>query len=311
MGSTLRFRDDGTFTIVQITDTHWLNGDENDLRTRELVLRILQEEAPDFVVVTGDMIEANKCEQPYESFRRIVSVLDEGGIPWASVFGNHDAENGVTKERLMEMLRQSPLCLTEAGPEDISGSGNYTLPLSGSEGEAIAANLYFLDSGNKSETAAKGYNWLRHDQIGWYREQSRAFAEANGGVPVHSLAFFHIPLPEYAELWTRRTCFGRHFDPAFGCAKVNSGFFASVLEMGDISGIFVGHCHGNDFQGDLYGVRLCHGRPAGYNGYSREGLLRGARVIRLKQGERGFETWIRQEDGTVDRQLEPHTPEQA
>jgi hypothetical protein len=309
MQRDLRFREDGTFKMVQVTDLHWLNGDENDLRTRELVLRVLEAEKPDLVVVTGDLIEANKCEQPYESWRRITAVLDEAGLPWASVFGNHDAENGVTRERLMEMLQQSKNCISESGPADLHGVSNYVLPVMSADGQKMAACLYLLDSGDKTPTRVKGYDWLRHDQIGWYRERSRELTESNGGAPLPALAFFHIPLPEYADLWNLHTCVGGHRDPAFGCARVNSGFLASAVEMGDIMGIFVGHCHGNDFAGQLHGIRLCHGRASGYNGYGREGLQRGARVIQLKQDERGFETWIRQEDGTVDLQEIPHPPE--
>jgi hypothetical protein len=37
MGDDLRFRRDGTFTIVQLTDVHWSNGEGADERTRALI----------------------------------------------------------------------------------------------------------------------------------------------------------------------------------------------------------------------------------------------------------------------------------
>jgi predicted phosphodiesterase len=308
MKHELQFRPDGTFTIVQLTDLHILNGDENDSKTKQLASQILETERPDLIVVTGDLIEGNKCERPYESFRDAVSFIDGKQIPWAFVFGNHDAENGTPKEKLMDMLQETKYGLTEPGPAEIHGMSNYVLPILAAEGSRTAACLYMLDSGEKTPTVVRGYDWIRHDQIGWYRERSSEMTARNGGTPLPALAFFHIPLPEYADLWNFHTCYGVHKDPAFGCPRVNSGFFASAVEMGDVMGIFVGHCHGNDFQGTLHGIRLCHGRACGFNGYGREGLLRGARVIRLRQDERGFETWIRQEDGTVDRQETPHSP---
>ncbi|MNW61811.1 hypothetical protein D3C74_398990 [compost metagenome] len=60
---------------------------------------------------------------------------------------------------------------------------------------------------------------------------------------------------------------------------------------------FAGHDHDNDYIGVLHGITLAYGRVTGHNTYGA--LQRGARVIQLTEGERRFETWIRQEDGSV------------
>ena len=85
------------------------------------------------------------------------------------------------------------------------------------------------------------------------------------------------------------------------CAPaLNSGFFAALVEEGDVLGTFVGHDHVNDFEGALHGIRLCYGRATGFSPYGLEGFLRGARWRpRLREGERTFETSLRLEDGTV------------
>ena len=92
------------------------------------------------------------------------------------------------------------------------------------------------------------------------------------------------------------------------CPEVNTGLFAAMLERGDVMGTFAGHDHINDYWG-AHGIRLCYGRATGYGTYGREGMLRGARVIRLHEGQRQFDTWITLSDGSQIREQEKHEPE--
>jgi hypothetical protein len=73
-------------------------------------------------------------------------------------------------------------------------------------------------------------------------------------------------------------------------------------------GTFVGHDHVNDFEGTLFGLRLCYGRGSGFSTYGRDGMPRGARMIEMKEGERGFETWMSLENGTVETDPPLHEP---
>jgi len=307
MTDRLRFRDDGAFTIVQFTDVHWQNGEEDDKRTEALMRLVLSEEAPDLIVFTGDIVYSEHCDDPLRSLRDAVRTAEESGIPWAAVFGNHDAEAKVTRKQLLDVLMEHDHCLARHTP-GISGYGNYVLTVAGNDGSAAAA-LYFLDSGDYSPLRqVEGYSWVRKDQIDWYIEQSRKLAAQNDGSPLPALAFFHIPLPEYADVWERSVCFGNKHEGVC-CPQLNSGFFATMVEMGDVMGTFVGHDHINDYWGELHGIRLAYGRATGYHTYGKEGFPRGARVIRLMQGARGFTSWLRLDDGSVDRQLEEHRPE--
>jgi hypothetical protein len=300
MNNGLSFREDGTFTIVQFTDVHWQNGDEPDLRTRELMQRVLKEESPDLIVFTGDVIYSLGCREPEQALREAVTAADQSGIPWAVVFGNHDSEGNVTRERLMEVLREFENCLTKHTPS-VSGFGNFVLNVSGKDRGTDAA-LYFLDSGQYSTiTSVGGYGWVNRDQIDWYVSESRMRTNHNGGIPLSALVFFHIPLQEYAIVWERGGCFGHKYEEV--CApQLNSGLFAAMVEMGDVMGAFAGHDHINDYWGEMHGIRLAYGRATGYNAYGKEGFARGARVIRLSAGKREFESWLRLEDGSVDFQ---------
>lgn len=307
MVKSLRYRADGTLKIVQFTDLHWKNGEEADLRTAALMERVLEMENPDFVVFTGDTIESNGCVDPRQSFKKATAVVRERHIGWAAVFGNHDAEGGVTREELMEVQAECPYCFSQRGPAEISGVSNYVLPVIGRKGEAANA-LFFLDSGNYASCGLTGYDWIRRDQIGWAVEQSARLNKRHGH-PLPSLFFFHIPLPEYNEVWKEATCYGERSEKVC-CAPVNSGLFAALVEMGGVLSTFAGHDHVNDYWGTLHGIRLCYGRATGYNTYGKVGFLRGARVISLTEGSEQFETWLRLEDGSKLSLQKEHLPQQ-
>jgi hypothetical protein len=307
---SLTFRLDGTFTIAQFTDLHWKNGGEEDQRSYNLMRTILHKENPDLVVFTGDVIHSEECDNPFDSFRNAIKVVDEYRIPWTVVFGNHDAEVGVTREQLMQIAKESSTCLAEAGPSEINGIGNYVLDVQSSKQGRAAAALYHLDSGSYARFQPKGYDWIHHSQIDWYREQSQRLRQLNDGQPMPSLAFFHIPLPEYKEVWDYHTCYGDNYE-GVGCPDINSGLVASMLEMGDMQGVFVGHDHINDYEGVFKGIRLCYGRAMGYSSYGKAGFPRGARLIQLKEGIQGFSSWIHLDDGTIITEPKEHLAEQV
>lgn len=316
MSRRLAFREDGTFTIVQFTDLHWKDGGEEDLRTRALMESILDREQPDLAVFTGDVIYTgevsigeSECESPEHAFREAVRTVEECGIPWAFVFGNHDTEQRITREELMQVALQHPHTVTESGPKHLPG-GNYALQITDQEGNP-AANLYFLDSGSYSTNPnVQGYDWISREQINWLAAESSRLNSGKEGSKLPALAFFHIPLPEYKEVWETQTCYGHKHEQV--CSPVvNSGMFAALLDMGDVIGTFCGHDHINDYTGSLYGISLCYGRASGFNTYGKEGFPRGARLIRLTQSQPGFETWLRLEDGTPIMDQPAHYPEKG
>ena len=267
---------------------------------------VVDQVAPDFVALTGDVLSGGNCKDPCASLRQAVGVFEERKIPWAIAFGNHDAEGSVSREGLMETMASCAMNLSEPGPEDISGVGNYVLRIQDYSGKQTAAALYFLDSGRHPPTDIGGYDWIRRDQIEWYIHESTSLTQ-EAGEPLPALAFFHIPIPEYDEVWDLHTCYGVKYEVVC-CPHVNTGLFAAMHEMGDVAGTFVGHDHINDYEGNLHGIRLCYCRGSGYHTYGREGFPRGARIIELIEGERDFKTWQHLADGSVLVQSPEHAP---
>jgi 3',5'-cyclic AMP phosphodiesterase CpdA len=307
MPPELRFRDDGSFTIVQFTDTHFRNGEPPDQQTTALMRAVLEAEQPDLVILNGDVIDGSFCQDPAASWMRAVAPVLARGLPWATVFGNHDDEGALDRRDLMALQRDLPGCLSQFGPPSVTGVGNYVLPVWSAVGDRPAAHVYCLDSNAYAPPALGGYGWIARDQIAWYTDAARALAQRNGGAPLPALMFFHIPLPEHDEVWDFHPCAGVKYEPVC-CPRINTGLFAALYELGEVMGVFVGHDHVNDYIGALHGIRLGYGRGTGYNTYGREGFARGARVIRLREGERDFTTWLRLEGGAVISEPPIHTP---
>lgn len=318
MEKKLKFREDGTFVIVQFSDVEFIDAEDLDPETplldsmtKATMERIIAIEQPDLVVFAGDLTASARSKDPLQSFRSAVAVAEENRVAWAAVFGNHDSEGSLPRKRMHEEQLLHEYCVAQPDPPGVSGAGNYVLTID-DLAEKPAVSLFFLDSGDYSPIeAVGGYDWIRRDQIEWYVSESRQLAERNGGSPLPALAFFHIPLPEYDEVWKTKVCEG-HCSEWISSPKVNSGLFTAMVEMGDVMGTFVGHDHSNDYCGTLHGIRLCYGRSTRYvsyvDGIRKDKFPTGARVIRLNAGERQFETWIRQSDGLVAK-LPIHKPD--
>lgn len=285
--TSLRFKN-GRLKIAQLTDVHWEPGSDVSEKNQETILKVLENEKPDVVIMTGDVVTDKPA---MEGWRKVVGMLEKAGVPFAVTMGNHDAEN-MSEDSIYDYLSESPLFIGRKGPECLSGTGNYVIPVLASDGsQKVNAMLYCLDSNDYTSDAEKygNYAWIDSEQIGWYREQSNMYKEKNNGTPLPSLAFFHIALPEFKHLQGRSDMYG-HFGENGGFPKINSGMFHAMIEQGDVMGVFVGHDHDNDYIGLEYGIALAYGRVSGHDAYGD--LERGARIIELYEENRQFDTWI-------------------
>ncbi|MGM9803298.1 MAG: PA14 domain-containing protein [Muribaculaceae bacterium] len=288
----MAFDSNKQFKIAQFTDIHWCD-DSTTLcqRTLATMQAVINAERPDLILLTGDIVTDHPAVKGWES---IINFFHKQGIPYAVTMGNHDAEF-LSKDSIYTMLTNDPVYVGVRGNQ-VSGYGNMTIALHASDGSnKVNGVIYLIDSNDYPTNNIFGhYDWIHFDQLEWYRRESDRFAAANNGKPVPSLAYFHIPLMEYAQVVNKPDTFGT---PGEGVAAggVNSGFFAQVLDKGDIMGIFAGHDHMNDFIGLRSEVALAFGRCSGWNAYGT--LQRGARIVLLQEGKRHFDTWITTEKG--------------
>lgn len=283
----LKFNTNRKFKIVQFTDIHFEYNSYRSDSALALIKKVIKEENPDLVVFTGDVVISKDTRLAWLSFSR---VMIEAKVPWAVTLGNHDTERELTGDQIMEIIVGMPYSMTENGPENISGNGNYILKIQSSKSSKTAAALYFFDShGHGNYIPGQEIKWdnIKFDQIEWYRVQSNKLTKTNGGTPLPAFAFFHIPLREYKEI--KSTAIGIH-EETVTPAEINSGLYAAMIESKDVMGVFVGHNHNNNFIGCLHNICLAYGNVTGRACYGKIG--RGARVIELYEGERRFDTWV-------------------
>jgi endonuclease/exonuclease/phosphatase family metal-dependent hydrolase len=296
----LKFNDSGAFKIAQFTDLHFVDGSPNSAKTIATIKFVLETEKPDVAILTGDQAIDKPSKNVWPELARI---FEEAQTPFAVVFGNHDAET-ITKDSVFDMLLRSPYFIGERGPEDIHGVGNYILEVCSRTSNKPAALLYCFDSNDYTRNDKLGYyDWIHYDQIAWYRQQSKKYTQDNNNQPLPALAFFHIPVHEYANIAGKEGTVGTNGE-GIAPAKINSGMFASFVDMQDVKGVFVGHDHNNDYIGITYNIALAFGRVTGADAYGF--LERGARIIELQEDKPGmFTTWIRVPSGVAHKYYYP------
>ncbi|MCL2107414.1 MAG: metallophosphoesterase [Oscillospiraceae bacterium] len=299
----------GRFKLLQITDIQDYGNVSR--HTLELLEAALDLEKPDLVVFTGDQIAGEMPsmngkkgpENVAKTIRQLLAPLEAREIFFTFTFGNHDMMSGTALREQFAVYAASPCCLAEDTP-GVSGCGNHSLPIWSEDGSRTAFNLYLLDSHGAAHVS--GYAPLEPDQVGWYRRTRDALAAENGGQPVPSLLFQHIPPPNVYDILLktkkaktavrgfrgRRNTYykldpensrpGGVFLEAPCVPDTDAGLFAAALEQRDILGMYFGHDHKNTFEGKLGGIALGYTPSLGMVSYGN-GLGRGLRVFELNE----------------------------
>lgn len=315
----LRFNEDGSFKILQIADIQ----DIFIFRplTRMFIEDMLDKEKPDLVVLTGDNISPGAGFMKRlvrKSIDNFMKIFEEKKVRVAIVYGNHDAENKLTKEEQWEVYESYDCFVGERDSEELSGYGTYYLPILESKNDKQAFTLWFFDSQeyNEDETVG-GYGCVEKDQIHWYIKTEREIALANNRI-IPSFAFQHIIPPEIFKLLYKITetdkdgaityydIEGKYLKDqtvveegiTYGFPKkyadedtalletpcppkYTNGQADALVENGNVLGIAVGHDHKNCFVIPYKGLDIVQTPTASFGSYGDHN--RGARVITLDE----------------------------
>ncbi|MBQ3006048.1 MAG: metallophosphoesterase family protein [Clostridia bacterium] len=314
----LQFDTDGNFRIMQIADIQdgpFLPGIVTDF-----FRAVIPEAKPDLIVLTGDNISAGGSSVGIHgadlllvevAIDRYMSIFEEFGIPVAVVFGNHDAEELVSKEEQLAMYQKYDNCLAYDADEALYGCGTYNLPVySSKDANKIAYNLWMFDSNMYDETNG-GYDYVHQDQIDWYVNKSNELKAQNGGAPVPSMLFQHIIVNEiydallevsadtagamekdgkYYILNPENTADGSVLRESPCPGTLDSNQFEAAVAQGDMVAMFFGHDHKNNFIVEHQGIDLVNTPGAGFGSYGDDG--RGVRIIDIKEGTTDYETEV-------------------
>ena len=302
----MKFREDGTFHILQFADIQEIPGVSED--TLQLMDAALERAKPDLVILSGNQLKgadrrfSEKGERVEETIRRIMKPVTDRKLPFAVTFGDQDRRCGLPNERQMEIYRSLPGCvdwLNSRGQEIHHGTreGTFAIGVRSSDESRVAMAAYLFDTG--AELPQGGYQPLPPGDLFWYKGVRDTFAQENDG-PVPGIVFQHIPLPEYYRLLKRvgrktkgavrayRTHAGEYYvmDPekcregklqeAVSVPDSAGREFEALHERGDIFAVYCGHDHRNSLVGRWLGVDLGCTPSCGFNGYGN-GVDRAAR----------------------------------
>jgi len=315
------------FTIVQFADLHFGEDAAKDQNSTRVMRTVLQSEpAVDFVVFSGDQVSGWAVDKS-AVLSHLSNAVGSVGVRYATIFGNHDDQpyafspdawflwtrqisfftaivlgfSAATrryrkysigiffilatvvyimllvrpskKVRTIMQASESNLSSSRPGPDNVHGVSNFFIPV---QNQSVL--LLFLDSGG-----GRLPEQIHDDQVDWVRSVAAKFPRSI------SLAFIHIPLPEYVTAG----CFGDYGEPPSSVKGEHKSLYKCLEDIGT-KAIFVGHDHLNSCCYVSSVPALCYGRHTGYGGYG-DGL-RGARVISVSHSR--VTTWLRLEDAT-------------
>lgn len=278
------------FVILQLADVQIGNqGNKYPVSEQyDMIDQLIKKSSPDFIVLTGD----NVLDDTLKETENLADFLDSYQIPFSFVFGNHENDTKPSLQQIAEVFAKRKHCIFENGYENVSGVGNYVVNVV--ENGDIKYSFYLFDSHNygtyteeEPKFALGGTEWayIEQNQIEWY-EHTVTGIEKIAGHPVHSLTFFHIPLPEYRYFTPEQAMIGEQREEICSPYR-NTGLFDKMKELGSTKGVFVGHDHRNNFAFQHEGIVLAYGLKTGRTSYYDEDM-QGGLVIRFSSDMEQF-----------------------
>lgn len=304
----LKFREDGTFKILQINDTQDV-GKGVDERMVKFIEAALDIEQPDLVVFVGDQLSDaypfGTKEDMIIAVDNIIAPLAERNIPFLVTLGNHDHDHFDVFSKADQFAAYSSYdnCYNSA-----DGWDEFTVnaPVLSSDGKETRMNVFMMNTHNKAESG--GYSGVVAGQNEWYENVSAGLKNANGGNDVPSILFQHIPPKEIYSLFveceysdegaifSRRDNKWYKLDPNkaegdLGEAPCSEDFdnitgqYQSWVKTGNIMGAFFAHDHVNNFVGTTDdGIVLGYNGGTGFRAYG-VGDERSVRVFEFNEND--------------------------
>ena len=293
------------FRILQLNDIHIGAKDDQELQFKFLDLTINSSEAnPDLIIICGDLFTFGNRATAKRTFK----WLDSHKIPWTVTWGNHDEQCTYSIDWVTGYLNdlskddESYCIFKDIQDDDVMGNANFAINLM-KDGKA-KEQIIIMDSnrynfgeyqGEQQEYQEYiGYDAFHEDQVQWYKDLVKYSKEQNGGVPLPSVSFFHIPLPEYQDAWdeylqnnkqdTANVKLVHEQCPTtsenIACPKINTGMFQAMLDGESTNGVFVAHDHKNNWALEYKGITLSFGVNSSDRVYLSKDLL-GGQVIEI------------------------------
>lgn len=286
----IRFNENGEFRILQISDT------QDDHHPADEMLNFIklsiEKSKPDLIIFTGDVVEDFRVtdnasdDQPLvdgviarnaalkvdvektkenvaTAFDAVFSMVNSYNIPFAIALGNNDYKVYMEKEDWLELFAKYENCITVDESTDSSDRIDHNIEIKGSTGGTVF-NLWVMDTAKSAVT---------EEQLEWYVSESNALKEKNGGNPVPSMVFQHIPVSEvgylfeecnawdYGAVFSGKKAYRLNPEMASGYCTFLAGSgdseqFKAWQKQGDVLGAYFGHWHTEGYTGTYNGIEL-------------------------------------------------------
>ena len=274
--------------ILQITDTQIIDStgtgkwsfwaaDKMGVECFDYITEIVEQNKPDLILLTGDMVYG-EYDKNGTSFMALIELMESFNIPWAPIFGNHEAESAMGIDWQCAQLEAAENCLFMQ--RELTGNGNYTVGIK--QGGELTRVFFMVDSNgcnNPSEeslknTHLKNRSGFGADQIEWYTSLINNIKSLS---PATKFSFaFHTQLKVFLDSFNTYTesdtgtAFIDRIDDKnnsdFGYIgdERNVGFDSDYtiwngLKALGVDSIFVGHMHSQSASIVYEGIRLQFG----------------------------------------------------
>ncbi|MCR5206979.1 MAG: metallophosphoesterase [Eubacterium sp.] len=214
----------------------------------EKLKKIIDTVPADLIVFLGDTVYGPAVKKDFALYRKFSREVYDctKSVPFATVFGNHDDEDSISKDEILSIIAEYPNALTNGR--------NYVLKIDGE-------TLLFIDSGSYYEGEGSCYDTVKPGIIEW------AKGEISG---TKAILFQHIIVPDILSLVT-----GEAFNDGVeytGEIKespcppdINTGELRELSPY--LKAAVFGHDHENSFEVELMGVKLIQCAGAGLQSY--------------------------------------------
>ena len=188
--------ENGDFTILQFSDTHFTTGVTfSDMSTLNKMKSLTEKYNPDLVVVSGDMIDDGNDGDFNKAYvlRTVAKIFEDADQYWSFIPGNNDGINYGTSADVVAYLSQYEHCLVSDIPE-ISGGCQYSIDIT--DGYEMTHTLLFLDTMDyDNDDPDHIYGYVYEDQVNWCKEEIAKKYTENNNVTVS--VFLHENTPDF------------------------------------------------------------------------------------------------------------------
>lgn len=295
---TIKKNSDGEFKVLMFTDTHITDDKEINNTTLTHIVNNIKQQNPDLVIFGGDNITYGFNKERNIQFAQLMENL---GVYWAAVLGNHDGEGfmATSREAVIKLYSSYDYCLLKESKKGVDGYGNCTINILNSDG-TLKEVFFLMDSGDymtiptKLKYGVKNifgevYDGVKESQVQWYKDKHDALTAEYGDFK--SVTVIHIPPYEAEQEYSESDYLYGEKREGVCESGFDSGLVTAMIEKGSTQAVYFGHDHVNDFGVMYENILFSYIQTSGYDTYTMQSKfdapenewLQGCTLLNIKE----------------------------